>query len=605
MMSFDNTPIIRVLPGQIANQIAAGEVVERPASVVKELLENSLDAGATDLEITVEQGGSRLIRVRDNGHGIRREELELALGRHATSKINSLEDLHGIASLGFRGEALASIASVSRLALISRFHDTEHAYRISGDGARFHSDPEPAPHPVGTTVEVRDLFFNTPARRKFLRAAKTEFAHIQETARRIALSRFGVGLRLVQDGRAMLSLRATDMAEALAQRIRPICGPEFAEHALALDQEAGGMRLYGWLAHPTFSRAQPDMQYFFVNGRIIRDKLLNHAVRRAFRDVLYQDRHPAFVLYLELDPEGVDVNVHPTKHEVRFVESRQVHDFVYAMINRRVAETRPGVENPVSSSPVEQTAPQANPGDVPRVFSSPRQNGLDLDSTLAHYRTLYGKPPEHEDSEPSTPSLPDTQAGLPPLGYALGQLHGVYILAANAQGLVLVDMHAAHERITYERMKQALARHGLERQGLLMPVSVAISRREAECAEQHAELFARLGFGVVGAGPESLLIREIPALLSKADAAGLIRDVLADLLRFGDSERIDAQVETLLATLSCHASVRAGQGLSQAEMNALLREMEQTLRGDQCNHGRPTWTQLSMKELDALFLRGR
>jgi DNA mismatch repair protein MutL len=605
---------IHLLPPVVANQIAAGEVVERPASVVKELLENSLDAGASEIEISVEQGGVKLLRVRDNGCGIRREELALALARHATSKISSSDDLYRVASLGFRGEALASIASVARVELISRFFREEQGYLVRGDGQHF-SVPEPAAHPIGTTVEIRDLFFNTPARRKFLRSDKTEFGHIQETVRRIALSRFDLALRLQAEGKSVLILRPALDETARLQRVGGVCGPEFTQHALPLEHSGGELALSGWLARPLFSRSQPDMQYFFVNGRMVRDKLLTHAIRQAYQDVLYHGRHPAFVLYLRLNPEQVDVNVHPAKHEVRFVDSGQVHDFVYAAAHRALAETRPAgqrreadeLEAPVPSlgGRGEENPHASWEGRCPELIEGRRghrpQPTLPLPQAPQAYRALYAEPSADSPAARPGASLPDA-----PLGYALGQLRGIYILAENAQGLVLVDMHAAHERITYERLKSAVEqKQAIARQGLLLPLSLAVSRGEADCAEEHLELFAELGFSLQRAGPESLLVRDVPALLAQAEIGQLLRDVLADLLRFGGSRRLREHLDEILATLACHASVRAGHKLSLAEMNALLREMETTLRSDQCNHGRPTWTQLTMQQLDALFLRGR
>ncbi len=613
-----NIPLIHLLPPQVANQIAAGEVVERPASVIKELLENSLDAGANELDIDVEQGGIALIRVRDNGHGIRSNELGLALSRHATSKIAELNDLQAIYSLGFRGEALASIASVARVSLSSRFRQAEQGFRLQmGDHAALCA-PQPVSHPPGTSIEVRDLFYNTPARRKFLRTEKTEFAHIQEVVRRIGLSRFDLRLRLNYHNKMQLLLRpaATD-AEKL-QRLATICGAEFAAQALKVEAQQSGLRLSGWIAQPTYSRAQTDMQYFFVNGRVIRDKLISHALRQAYEDVLYGARHPAYVLYLHIDPSQVDVNVHPTKHEVRFAQGRWVHDFLLHSIQDQLARTSPGGSTAAKAGNFRQLPAQA---------SAPLQVAEAAVSTLDYVTAATARLSEHSARQdllgdaaflptPPTPSAPQpppatAQArennSLPPLGYALAQLHGVYILAQNAAGLVLVDMHAAHERIAYERLKTAYEESSLARQTqhLLMPLSIAVSSFEADAAEQYAEVFAQLGMLLERVSAQSLLLREVPSLLSKGNLEQLVRDVIADLCRFGSSQRLQQHIFEILATMACHGAVRAHRQLSVQEMNALLRDMEATERSNQCNHGRPTWMQLDMQALDGLFLRGR
>lgn len=602
---------IHLLPPQIANQIAAGEVVERPASVVKELLENSLDAGATAIDIYIEQGGIGLIRIRDNGCGIRRDELSLALSRHATSKLNTLDDLHAVNTLGFRGEALASIGSIARLTLSSRPHDEAVAHRITLVGKDCAAQPEPVSHPPGTTIEVRDLFFNTPARRKFLRSEKTEFSHIQDTVRRIGLSRPGLELRLHQGNKLVLQLRAAETAAERLQRLTQVCGPNFGEQALAVQGFASGLLLEGWISRPAFSRAQPDMQYFFLNGRFIRDKLINHALRLAYQDVLYHGRHPAYALYLRIDPTQVDVNVHPTKHEVRFAQSKWVHDFLYTRVLDTLSDTRPGAGNETRES-AQPLIPSANKQTPPL----PRQDRLAIREAGERYQELLREAQARAELTPTetlTPSpatdeaqdLGEETPASPPLGYALAQLHGIYILAQNARGLVLVDMHAAHERITYERMKIAWEGEGIARQQLLMAINVAVSSREADLAEQHQHLLRGLGLAVERAGPESLLVREVPALLLRANPAALLRDVLADLVRFGDSQRLREQMNEVLATMACHGSVRANRPLSASEMNALLRDMESTERSDQCNHGRPTWVQLNLEDLDKLFLRGR
>lgn len=596
---------IRQLPPQLINQIAAGEVVERPASVVKELLENSLDAGATRIEIEVEQGGVRRIRVRDDGAGIAREELALALSRHATSKIATLDDLEHVASLGFRGEALPSIASVSRLTLSSRTADEENGWRIEGDGRERFEPPVPAAHPVGTTVEVRDLFFNVPARRKFLRSERTEFGHLQQVVQRIGLSRFDVALELRHNGRVVASLRpARERAEAEA-RIAEVCGSEFVQQSVYLDHRAAGLRLWGWIGLPTFSRSQADLQHFYVNGRMVRDKVIAHAVRQAYADVLFHGRHPAFVLYLELEPELVDVNAHPTKHEVRFRESRMVHDFLFRTLHQALADLRPGDAAPatprlggLAGSPAGAPGPATTAASFARA-EPPRQSRLAVGvaEQLAAYASLHVAAAPAPQAEP--------EAGVPPLGYALAQLHGIYVLAENAAGLVLVDMHAAHERITYERLKAGLEGQGVRSQPLLVPLTLAVSAREADVAEEHAGVFAELGFEIDRQGPERVVVRAVPALLGDVDVEPLVRDVLADLIVQGSSERIRHALNGLLATMACHASVRAHRRLSLPEMNALLRDMERTERSGQCNHGRPTWVQLSIDQLDKLFLRGQ
>ena len=617
---------IQLLSPQLANQIAAGEVVERPASVVKELLENSLDAGARAISLEVEQGGVRLIRLRDDGAGINKDELPLALSRHATSKITALEDLEAVISLGFRGEALASISSVSRLTLTSRTAGQSEAWAVSVEGRDMEPSLSPAAHPQGTSVEVRDLFFNTPARRKFLRTEKTEFNHLEEVVRRLALSRFDVSFTLHHNAKTLYQLKPALSEIEQERRLSLLLGQPFIEHALVVDMhaEASGLRLHGWITQPTHSRSQADQQYFFVNGRIIKDKVVSHAVRQAYQDVLYNGRHPAFVLYLELDPALVDVNVHPTKHEVRFRESRLVHDFIYRSLHRVIAQMTPAtVMESVTQSgqalsnvatPV-QTFDQSRFHLPPQAVNIPATlSGAAVERQINHYGQLYPQSPV-QSTVPLNPShlmarsvqgIAEPGAdGTPPLGFALAQLHGIYILSQAATGLILVDMHAAHERIVYERMKLALSEDRLRSQPLLVPVSMAISRREADVAEAHAELFERLGFLVQRLGDETLVIREVPVYLAKSDVSQLVRDVLADLLELGGSQRIENQINELLGTMACHGAVRANRQLTLTEMNALLRDMEQTERSGQCNHGRPTWISLTMSELDKLFLRGQ
>ena len=604
--------MIRILEPRLANQIAAGEVVERPASVVKEAVENSLDAGARRIDIDIEAGGTRLIRIRDDGRGIAGRDLSLALARHATSKISSIEDLEAVGSLGFRGEALASIASVSRLTLISNTAEgSAEGQQAQCDGRDMAVSVAPAPHPRGTTLEVRDLFYNTPARRKFLRTDKTEFGHLHEVIKRQALSRPDVTFTLRHNGKQSLQLNAADSESEQRRRVANICGVEFSEHAVPIERQAGSFRLWGWVAEPTFSRSQADLQYFFVNGRVIRDKLVTHAIRQAYRDVLFHGRHPAFVLFFELDPAGVDVNVHPTKHEVRFRDSRGVHDFLFGTLSRALADVRPGQPAASVAEPIQEAMPdqlgiglatgglpnQPTPASNPAAVSMGAISGRPSSAVAA----TFGGWPRREDTALSEPSSGD----VPPLGFAVAQLHGVYILAENQHGLVLVDMHAAHERITYERLKRARDGGGITRQPLLVPVTLAVSSREAAIAAEQADDLASLGLLIEAVGEEAVVCRELPAALKDADVEALVRDVLGDLLEFGTSDRVASSLDELLSTLACHTSVRANRRLTLPEMNALLRDMEETERSGQCNHGRPTWTQLDMTDLDKLFLRGR
>jgi len=595
---------IHPLDPQLVNQIAAGEVVERPASVLKELLENSLDAGASRIEIDFEDGGKRLIRVRDDGHGIHRDDLALALSRHATSKIASLDDLERVASLGFRGEALPSIASVSHLLVQSRTAADSRGWQVRGDGSEKADAPEPVPHPQGTTIEVRDLFFNVPARRKFLRTETTEQKHLEGVVQRIALSRPAVELLVRRQRKALYHLRPGHSDSQQLERIKALLGEPFVSQVVGIDHSAAGLRLHGWIAQPTFSRSQADLQFFFVNGRAVRDKLLAHAVRQSYQDVLYHGRHPAFVLYLELDPAAVDVNAHPAKHEVRFREARLVHDFLFRSVHQALAEIRPDsgrapLHIPQPAPAVTALRPAPQPG---------RQSGMPLavNEQLAQYRRLHGDAATAQPLPLAAQPLPDGEAEAPPpLGFALAQLKGVYILAENAHGLVLVDMHAAHERISYEHLKRSYGEQGIRSQPLLVPLGMTVARAEAEQAERSQDWFAALGFEIDRQGPEQLVVRQVPALLADVDIEALVRDVLSDLHSRGGSQRIEAAINELLSTMACHGSVRANRRLGVAEMNALLRDMERTERSGQCNHGRPTWVQVSLQELDALFLRGR
>jgi DNA mismatch repair protein MutL len=597
---------IKELPSQLINQIAAGEVIERPASVIKELVENSLDAGAGRIDVEVEQGGMRLCRVRDDGIGIAADELRLALARHATSKIFSIEDLERVASLGFRGEALPSIASVARLSMVSRQAGSAHGWKVSADQGVI-SEPAPEAHAPGTTIEVQDLFYNVPARRKFLRTERTEFSHIDRLLRRLALGYFEVEFRLLHQRKPVLRLPAALDQAAREQRVAEVCGSAFIEQCLYVDHEMGGLRLRGWLGLPTFSRSQPDLQHVYVNGRMIRDKVVTHALRMGYQDVLFHGRQPAYVLYLEMNPALVDVNAHPTKLEVRFRDSRTVHGFLFRTVEQALSNTRPGAEGPASESPSGPTRMFENgPGSMPTsqygMGLGDHKRSVDIRSIGEQIRTYSGL----HSSIPGGVQAPaqDSEADYP-LGFALAQLHGVYILAQNQAGLVVVDMHAAHERLTYEKLKHAMDIGGIKAQPMLVPLKIAVSESEADLAEQRGEWFAELGFEIGRSGPGSLTVRQVPALLRDVDVDQLVRDVLADLAEHGETRRLEETANELLATMACHGSVRANRRLSLSEMNALLREMESTERADQCNHGRPTWSQISLAEMDRLFLRGR
>ena len=613
-------PVIRPLPPELINQIAAGEVIERPSSVVKELVENSLDAGATRIEVDIEQGGSRLIRVRDDGCGIVPDELALAVASHATSKIGSFDDLEHVASMGFRGEALASVSSVARFALTSRAQGLDTAFRIEVDGGKLQA-ARPAQHPQGSSVEVRDLFYNVPARRKFMRAERTEFAHIDDLLKSLALARGSVEFRLSHNGKPVRILKAARDESAALQRVAEVLGEDFPAQSLRIDHAAAGLHLSGWVGLPTASRSQADSQYFYVNGRLVRDRIVAHAVRQAYADVLFHGRHPAFVLYLELDPVGVDVNVHPAKHEVRFREQRLVHDFLFRTLHEALAQTRAGsVGMPAAESPMASAAPSysysmasssAAASSAPAWPNALSQSRLSLgvrDEPLAGYAALLGEPSSVSPplSFAANAPMPDaSEEEAPPLGFAIAQLKSIYILAENAHGLILVDMHAAHERITYEKLKAGRVCSNLRSQMLLVPMNVAVSAKEAAAAEEHAEALAEWGMELSRSGPSGVVVRRIPALLEGADVAQLCRDVLSELAQHGSSRRLQELENELLSTMACHGSVRAGRRLTIPEMNALLREMEATERSGQCNHGRPTWTQLSLPELDKLFLRGR
>jgi DNA mismatch repair protein MutL len=588
------------MPDHLVNQIAAGEVVERPASVVKELLENSLDANASRIEVDVEQGGIKSIRIRDNGFGIHRDDLALSLSSHATSKINSLQDLETVKSLGFRGEALPSIASVSRLNLTSRWHEDDDAWSVKSEGSS-EFEIRPAALAGGTTVEVRDLFYNVPARRKFLRTEKTEFNHLEDVVKRIALSHFNVDITLRHNNRAIKQLRKAQSRLEQEKRIAEVCGPAFIENAVYIDYAHDDLRLWGWVARPTFSRSQADMQYFYVNGRMVRDKLVSHAVRQAYQDVLFHGRHPAYVLFFEMDPAQVDVNAHPGKHEVRFRQGRGVHDFLFRTIHKALAEVRPGAgENTLQASEIKVSGQPSSSW----AGTSEYQRQTPMSFNVAEQVSAYSQLASAGVAAQAANLPSDEEAEVPPLGYARAQLHGIYILAENTGGLVLVDMHAAHERITYERLKQQ-HEEGIQSQPLLVPETISVSQKEAELVESSPELFRELGFEVDCTGPETVRIRQVPLILAAGDSEALLRDVLSDMLAQGSSSRIREAMNEVLSTMACHGSVRANRKLTIPEMDALLRDMESTERSGQCNHGRPTWIQLSIDELDKLFYRGR
>jgi DNA mismatch repair protein MutL len=580
---------IRVLPELLISQIAAGEVVERPASALKELLENSLDAGAREISVVLAGGGTKLIKVTDDGGGIARDELKLALARHATSKIGSLEDLERVGSLGFRGEALASIAAVSRCTLSSRRPGEKHAWTVNASGAEI-SKAEPAALAAGTSIEVRDLYFNTPARRKFLKSEPTEYAHCEETFRRVALSRPGVGFTLQHNSRMQWHLKP----QPLRERIGALLGDDFHAAALALDEASGiGLRLTGAIGLPAQARASRDAQYFFVNGRTVRDKLSAHAIRQAYQDVLHHDRHPAFVLFLEIDPSQVDVNVHPTKTEVRFRDARGVHQFIFHALNKALAGSTAGA----AAARVQIFAPAAELGaGAAPVALRQAAMALGAGEPSVFYETLFGRP------IPAAP-LPDAEDS--PLGYALAQLSGVYVLAQNQHGLVIVDMHAAHERILYEKLKGMLDSREIPMQPLLVPVTFSAEALDVATVEEHADVLRTIGFDIAAASPASLIVRAVPAPLADADARNLAGDVLREIRETGASRVLTERRNELLGTMACHAAVRANRKLTVPEMNALLREMEATERSGQCNHGRPTWHQVTLAELDKLFMRGR
>lgn len=635
-MTDNNLPKQRIhaLDPRLINQIAAGEIIERPASMLKELVENALDAGATIIDIEVENAGVKRLKITDNGHGILKADLVMALSRHATSKIENLTDLEQIATLGFRGEALPSIASVTRMTIKSRELKADQAWMVASDGNNKATEPQPVAHPIGTSIETRDLFYNTPARRKFLRTDNTEFKHLDQVVRRMALSRFDVAFKLQHNGRVVLHLPSVPADDP--RRLKMVCGDNVPENSLYFDEQRDDMRLSGWAGLPSFSRSQADMQYFFLNGRLIRDKTIVHAVRHGYRDVLFHGRHPIYVLYLEMDPAGVDVNVHPTKHEVRFRDSRRVHGFVFRSIERYVGASAGDIgslqvdaeQGAASPRPINPNAaltnalPQVNQQSPIRYDDNRHQSTERL--TPGQVREQIGAYQQIADSafRPDATRGPSSSDHLnvalttktnnsvnghdiPSMGYALAQLKGIYILAENQQGLVLVDMHAAHERITYERLKSAMNSTDIAQQPLLVPVTIQVSETEMMAWEQQQNLFDKLGLEVEQLDAQILVVRAVPDMLVNSDVSQLVRDVLSDLVATERSHRIEETMHEVLSSMACHGSVRANRLLSISEMNALLRDMEATERSGQCNHGRPTWIQMSISQLDGWFKRGQ
>lgn len=611
---------IKQLSERLSNQIAAGEVIERPAAVVKELLENSLDADSDRIDIEVEDGGIKLIKVRDNGLGIAEVDLPLTVCRHATSKIASIEDLDSIATLGFRGEALASIASVARVTLSSNDSDKEQVgWKIETDGAAIKPESIPVPQTRGTTVAVYDLFFNTPARRKFLRTPRTEYQRIEDVVKKFSLSFFEVSFNLSHNGKPVHTFAAAKSKRDQQRRVAAVFGSTFVENSIYLEDDRNGLSLSGWIGLPAFTRSQTDYQYFYVNGRIIRDKLISHAVRQAYRDVILQGRQPVFALFLDLNPRQVDVNVHPTKQEVRFRDQRMVHDFIHSAIHQALAGITPADTMAAISMDehylVEAVEADATTAARQTSISFAARSGRDhIEEQVRSYAALHPATELTSTTIAATTSSPTLSPvntavadgdEIPPLGYAIAQLHGTFILAESELGLVIVDMHAAHERITYERMKAACDSDGIRSQPMLVPITLQVSEKDADCAAQYGESFTSLGFELQRISVESIVIRKIPAILKDVDIEQLVRDVLADIIEYGSSERVEQHRDEILSTMACHGSVRANRVLTIAEMNALLRAVETTERSGQCNHGRPTWMLQSLAELNALFLRGR
>jgi len=596
---------IRVLDNHLIDQIAAGEVIERPASIVKELVENSLDAGAQSVDVEIEAGGVRLTRVRDDGCGIPVAELKLALSRHATSKISNADDLGAITTLGFRGEALPSIASVSRFEITSRHANEDRAASVIVDAGQI-SDPSPAAHPTGTTIEVRDLFYNLPARRKFLRSEVTEQGHIVRLLERLALSRDDVAFRLRSGSRTLLDAPARSNAGGASARLGRIVGREFVESAIELDHSAGPVRISGWIGAPAAARATSDMQFWFVNGRAVRDRLLMNAVRLGYRDVMYSGRQPAYVLYLELDPTLVDVNAHPQKLELRFRDSRQIHDFVFRAVERKLAGTKPGIS---AVPPGAANNGQYMQARFPHVVDGGAPQGVWAVAEALRGMSADPHPHEMEVAQGDHAGMHDgahgqMDPGAQPLGTALAQVHGIYVLAQNEQGLVLVDMHAAHERVLYEKLKEQSGSN-VPTQQLLVPVAVEMKVDELDGLMAQADEWRVAGFDLERLAPGTLAVRAVPAMLPADDIPALVREVIGDVATDSATHHLDSATDRLLGTIACRSAIHAHRRLTLPEMNALLRQMEQTPRADQCNHGRPTWTQVSLQELDRMFLRGR
>ena len=594
------TPIQK-LPDNLINQIAAGEVIERPASVIKELLENSIDATASSVSIEIEKGGIQRIAIRDNGTGIEKEQLATALTRHATSKIRSIEDLMTIHSLGFRGEALPSIASISRLSMTSNTEQSNQGWALYSEGGTSNLTAKPAAHAKGTSVEINDLFYNTPARRKFLRTEKTEFSHCEQVVKRLALANFHIEISLRHNQKTIFSLPAAQNIEDKVSRLEKLIGKSFIEQAIYVERTDGDMKLYGWIAAPTFSRSQADLQFQYVNSRHIRDKTISHAIKLAYQDVLYHGRHPAYVLFLEVDPLSVDVNAHPAKHEVRFHDSRSIHNFVRQTIKQAVSEVRS------ASIDTRDLNKLSSPSSPPSV-----QSYLNTNATSANkqFEALYSSAVAEPKGDPfrptqAQPNTDNQENEIPLLGYAVAQLHGIYILAQNKSGLVLIDMHAAHERVVYEQLKSTDSTTQLARQQLLVPLQIIITETEATLVESQLDTFESFGFEINRMGDTSIVIRTVPNILSNTDISELIRDVIADIQKNSMSTRVEERRNEMLSSIACHGSIRANRSMTIHEMNALLRAMEITERSNQCNHGRPTWIQLSISDLDKLFLRGR
>ena len=626
--SFVPMPAIRLLPDLLINQIAAGEVIERPAAALKELLENSLDAGATDIEVHLDGGGIKLLRVRDNGQGIAKDELKLALLRHATSKIATLDDLQQVSSMGFRGEALASIAAVAQLGLTSRTASDAHGWRVEAIDGRL-SEPIPASHAQGTTVEIRELYFNTPARRKFLKTESTEFAWCEEAFKRIALSRPDVAFSLQHNGRTIWQLPALrpplppgeglGEGEAALKRVAALLGDEFGQAAVTVSRTAANISLQGLAALPAYSRASRDAQYFFVNGRFVRDKVASHALRQAYQDILHHQRHPAFVLFLELPPELVDVNVHPAKSEVRFRESQGIHQFIFHTLQQALAVPASGQDARAATQPSYIPTQQTMRLGVAERDAAYRLWEMQTGNATPLVPPLSGGVTTPPLVLPLTRGLggwggregfafPTAQDDHPPdfpLGFALAQLSGIYILAQNTHGLIIVDMHAAHERIVYEKLKTSLDAERVATQPLLIPVSFHADTLDIATAEAEQAALHTLGFDIAPLSPNTLAVRAMPVLLKQSEAEAAARDVLDELREYGASRVLTERRNELLGTLACHAAVRANRILSITEMNALLREMEHTERSGQCNHGRPTWFQISLNDLDKMFMRGK